>query len=275
MKHIHFIFFSIMIACSASSASAQARKEVKIFAHRGGSYEQDENTLSAFQESYKQGVRGFELDIRLTKDKQFVIMHDPSMKRTIGIDKPIEELTLKEVKEIRTLKGNPIPTLDEMVAFFKDKPGLYIEFEMKTQKPEYDEETLKYYCDQVYSKVYETVPQGSDYVLTSFDTRPLSYLRKNHPQATVVLLKSKGLSDELMAEAKELDINRIGCRLEGTSRDMIKKAKKEGIKITLWPGHSVDDFLLGMMLEPEALCTDVPVEVMRWVKEHAPWITLK
>ncbi|WP_222867839.1 PI-PLC domain-containing protein, partial [Sphingobacterium phlebotomi] len=71
------------------------------------------------------------------------------------------------------------------------------------------------------------------------------------------------------------DINRIGCRLEGTTRDMIKKAKKEGFKITLWPGHSVEDFLLGVMLEPDDLCTDVPVEVMTWVKENAPWITIK
>lgn len=275
MKYLHFVFLSlIMISFHPSNSFAQ-QKEVKIFAHRGGAYEYDENTMYAFQESYKEGARGFELDIRLTKDKHLVLIHDPSMKRTVGIDRPIEDLTLKEVKELRTLKGNPIPTLEEAVAFFKDKPGLYIEFEMKTQKPEYDEETLKYYCDQVYSKVYKSVPQGSDYVLTSFDKRPLRYLKANHAEASLVLLKSEGLSEDLMAEANKLDINRIGCRLEGTTRDMVKKARKEGFKITLWPGRNVEDFLLGVMLEPDGLCTDVPVEVMTWVKENAPWITIK
>lgn len=274
MKAIHLILFSMIASFHISSSFAQ-QKEVKIFAHRGGAYEYDENTMYAFEESYKQGARGFELDIRLTKDNRLVLIHDPSMKRTVGIDKPIEELTLREVKKLRTLKGNPIPTLEEAVAFFKDKRGLYVEFEMKTQKPLYDEAMLKLYCDQVYRKVYESVPSGSTYVLTSFDKRPLSYLRANHPSATVVLLKSTGLSDELMAEAKELNIDRIGCRLEGTTRDMIKKAKDQGFKITLWPGRSVEDFLLGVMLEPEALCTDVPVAVMTWVKANAPWITIK
>src|SRR5690606_6245516 len=36
---------------------------VKLFAHRGGSYEFEENTLEAFRSSYGQGIRGFETDI--------------------------------------------------------------------------------------------------------------------------------------------------------------------------------------------------------------------
>lgn len=273
MRVVLFAIFTMTTFFQVSSVLAQQR-EVKIFAHRGGAYEYDENTMSAFQASYEQGARGFELDIRITRDNHLVLMHDPSMKRTVGIDRPIEELTLREVKELRTLKGFPIPTLDEAIAFFRDKPGLYVEFEMKTQKPSYDEATLKLYCDWVYRKVYACVPQGSEYVLTSFDKRPLRYLRENCPKAIPVLLKSEGLSEKLMVEARMLDVNRIGCRLEHTTRDMIGKAKKEGFKITLWPGRTVEDFMLGVMLEPEALCTDIPVEVMTWVKENAPWITI-
>src|SRR5690606_25594323 len=147
--------------------------------------------------------------------------HDPSMRRAVGIDRPRGGLTLKEGKAGRTLRGKPVPRLEEAVAFCKGKPGLYIELEMKTESREHDEEALQYYCDEEHSRVDKFVPQGSDYVLTSFDKRPLRYLKTNHAAASLVLLKSEGLSEDLMAEPKKLDINRIGCRLEGTTRDMV------------------------------------------------------
>src|SRR5690606_39211971 len=93
----------------------------------------------------------------------------------------IEELTLEEVRRVKTKKGNPIPTLEEVLAFFSDKPGVYIEFEMKTNNPMYDDPTVEQYCDQLYRKVYEAIPPNSEYLLTSFDKRPLRYLKTNYP----------------------------------------------------------------------------------------------
>ena len=53
-------------------ASAQ-EQEIRLFSHRGGRMEHDENTLSAFQASYDAGYRGFETDIRMTRDGALVI----------------------------------------------------------------------------------------------------------------------------------------------------------------------------------------------------------
>src|SRR5690606_31638005 len=101
MNTFKLSLLSCIFLFTTASSFAQSM-EVKLFAHRGGSYEYDENTLYAFQESYKHGVRGFELDIRLTKDRQLVILHDANLKRTVGKDIPVEELTLAEVKALKT-----------------------------------------------------------------------------------------------------------------------------------------------------------------------------
>lgn len=273
IQHVVTSFFLILFV---SIAVGQQPREVKLFAHRGGAFEYDENTMVAFEDSYRQGIKGFELDIRRTVDGHLILMHDHSLKRTVGPDMPVEELTFEEIQKLRTKAGNPIPTLKEFVAFLKDKPGLYVEFEMKTAKPKYEEDMLAQYCDQLYQIVYEFVPEGSEYVLTSFDKRPLRYLKTKYPQAELVLIKSEGLSQELLDEAKELGVSRVGCRVEGTTRNMMDAAKEQNFRITLWPGRTVDDSLLGVMLGATYLCTDVPVEVMNWVEANASsWIKIK
>lgn len=268
----HLTLFCLML--SAVFASAQTY-EVKLFAHRGGAYEYDENTIEALQATYDRGLRGYEIDIRRTKDNHLVLFHDANLERIIGIQGAIEELTLGEVQKLRTKKGNAIPTLEQVLAFFSDKPGVYIEFEMKTNAPLYEQAILEQYCDQLYSKVYESIPAGSEYLLTSFDKRPLRYLKTNYPNVDLLFIKGAGLSQEVLDEAKALQIDRIGCNIDGTTRAMVRAAKKQGFKVSLWPGRSVGDFLLGVKLESDYLCSDVPVAVTDWVQANAPWITLK
>lgn len=263
-----------LLAGGLGTATAQ-QAEVKLFAHRGGSYEVDENTLEAFRSSYENGLRGFETDIRITRDGKLVMFHDSSLERTTGQEGTIENMTSGELRKIKTKKGNPILFLDEFLAYFKDKKGVYIEFEMKTNHPLYDEATLKKYCDELYSKVMAARPEGSDYVFTSFDKRPLRYLKSTYPGVDLLFIKSAGLSDGVIAELKELGITRIGCRLEGTTRKMVEEAKKQGITVSLWPGHTIDDFILGIGLGADYLCSDIPVEVSKWVRDNLPWVKLR
>lgn len=280
-KHVKNVYiflrfgFSIALIAACISFSYAQETSTKIFAHRGGKLEFDENTIAAFQEVYEKGLRGYETDIRRTKDNHLVIFHDADFKRIFGIDGSIEQSTLKEIKALRTKKGSVIPTLDEALEFFNSKPGLYVEFEMKTNSPMYEEPVLAEYCDELYTKIHANKPETSDYLMTSFDDRPLKYLKDKYPSVELLLIKGEGLSQKVLDEAKGMGIDRVGCRIEGTTRAMVQEAKKQGFVVSLWPGLSVDDFLLGVALGSDYLCTDVPVAVTEWVKENGSWITLK
>lgn len=273
-ENIAIICFILSLTLFSSSIYAQ-NKQVKIFAHRGGMLEYDENTISAFQETFNQGVRGYEVDIRTTKDGHLVLFHDDNFKRVIGTEGSIEESTLAEIKKMKTLKGNPIPSLDDFLKFLKDKEGLYVEFEMKTQKSHYNEDVLTKYITDLYNKVSKVKRANDTYLFTSFDKRPLRLLKTKDPNVDLLFIKSEGLTQAVLDEAKELGIKRLGCRADRTTRDMVKNAKEQGFVVSLWPGRSIDDFLLGVSLGSDMLCTDVPVQVMEWVKQHGSWITLK
>jgi glycerophosphoryl diester phosphodiesterase len=268
------LLFVLTFCLSAQLIYAQERV-VQLFAHRGGAHEFDENTIEAFKASYEKGLRGFETDVRITKDGVFVISHDASLERTNGSKGIVEEMTAAELRKVKTKKGNSFLFLDDLLAYFSDKPSIYFEFEMKTRPEDYPQEKLEPYCDLLYKTLMAKKPANALYVLTAFDKRPLKYLKGRYPDVELLFITSSALTPEVIKETQDLGIKRVGCRLGGTSRDLVRSAQKAGLIVSCWPGLSVSDFLLGVYLGCDYLCSDVPVEVLTWMKDKMPWVKIK
>ena len=126
MRKVFGMVGAVLVAGVASAEVPQ------VIAHRGGSKEQDQNTLAALQNSYAKGVRGFEIDVRLTKDRRIVLMHDDTIEKLTTGKGRVEDMTAAELAQIRTKKsGQPLPYLDEVFDFLKDKEGAFIQVEIK------------------------------------------------------------------------------------------------------------------------------------------------
>ncbi len=270
MKKILLIFTTALVAVSAMAQDQQ----VRFFSHRGGRMEYDENTIPAFESSYKAGYRGFETDIRMTKDGKLVILHDSNLKRTTDTEGVVEEMTEAKIRKARTNKGNKVMFLDELMDWLDSKGDVtYVEFELKTTPLDlYPEERLKEYCDKLYERVMRNKPAGATYLFTSSDYRGLRYLQQKYPGVQMLLITGKPCDDETIALCKALGINRLGATMDGTSRSAVKKAHEQGLIVSLWPGQSVADAMLGVYLGADFLCTDIPVEVMNYMKANAPWV---
>mgnify|MGYP002620567953 CR=1 FL=1 len=89
-------------------------------AHRGGAREAEENTLAAFAHALELGYRDIELDVHATRDGVVVVHHDETLARMTGDPRPLAALDWEELREIRTLGGNPIPRLDTVLERFPD-----------------------------------------------------------------------------------------------------------------------------------------------------------
>lgn len=270
MKRL-FILSVALFACVA--AMAQQAREVQHFAHRASRFEYDENTLEAFQATYDKGIRGYETDIRMTGDGELVISHDETLSRLTPSDGNVEKMTRKEISKVRTDKGNKILFADELAKWLSKRDGVYVEWEMKSGA--YDDEKLRDYCDKLYKTAMKKKPANSTYLFTSFDKRTLRMMRELHPDADLMLIIGKPLSDDCIKQALEMKVKRLACNMGGTSRDMVNKAKKAGLIVSLWPGQSIEDFQLGVALGADALCCDKAVEVMEFAKKNMPWVKLE
>src|ERR1700681_2116363 len=69
-------------------------------AHRGHSTAAPENTLAALAAAWRAGATVAEIDVRMTRDGELVLLHDPTLDRTTTGHGPVSA---------RTLPGLPDP----------------------------------------------------------------------------------------------------------------------------------------------------------------------
>ena len=102
-------------------------KKVLVVAHRGDWRNAPENSLQAFQNCIAMGVDMIEIDLKMTKDNQLVIMHDNTIDRTTDGKGKVSDYTLAELRKFHLKNGlgrvtfHPIPTLEEVLELTKGK----------------------------------------------------------------------------------------------------------------------------------------------------------
>ena len=109
-----------------------------IIAHRGDSSSAPENTLEAFRHALKLGVDGVELDVRLTRDREVVVIHDHRVDRTTDGKGPIGSFTLADARTLDAgswfdprFRSAGVPTLDEV--FHELPPWFLVNVELKVR----------------------------------------------------------------------------------------------------------------------------------------------
>lgn len=117
-------------------------RELRVYAHRGASLAEPENTLAAFRRGLEEGATALELDVRRTRDGHFVVCHDPDGLRTAGRGERVRDLDLSRVKRWdaghgfvdregghpHRGRGHSVPTLVEVLDAF---PGVPLCVEVK------------------------------------------------------------------------------------------------------------------------------------------------
>jgi glycerophosphoryl diester phosphodiesterase len=105
-----------------------------ILAHRGASAYAPENTLAAFELALTQGAHGVELDVKLSADREIVVMHDATVDRTTGGSGRVAHLTLAALRELdagssfsENYNGEKIPTLEEVLESIGDRALINVE----------------------------------------------------------------------------------------------------------------------------------------------------
>jgi glycerophosphoryl diester phosphodiesterase len=74
--------------------------DVSVIAHRGGSKLRPENTLAAFDHAATLHVDAFECDVHLSRDREPVVIHDPTLERTTDAHGRVSDLTAAELARI-------------------------------------------------------------------------------------------------------------------------------------------------------------------------------
>lgn len=84
-----------------------------VVAHAGGNEKYDSDTRKAYRYALQVGARIVETDIRFTSDEDPVIIHDPTVDATTNGTGAVAEMTLAQLRALRTPDGQYVPTFYE------------------------------------------------------------------------------------------------------------------------------------------------------------------
>ncbi|GGP12234.1 glycerophosphodiester phosphodiesterase [Oceanobacillus neutriphilus] len=125
----------------------------KVYGHRGMMGGYPENTLLSFEKALEAGADGLEIDVHLTKDGEFIVMHDATLNRTTNGIGPVSEYTFSEIRELqlscsyyssfahydKSWEEEKIPSLTEVLQLVSSYPEAALNIELKTDEHLYED----------------------------------------------------------------------------------------------------------------------------------------
>lgn len=114
--------------------SFKAKKYIVVIAHRGNHTDVPENTLEAYQRAIDCGADYVEVDVRMTKDKQIIVMHNATVDKMTNGSGAIKDLGFDEIKKLRIKNQKNdgkiylIPSFKEVLELCRGKIKIYLDF---------------------------------------------------------------------------------------------------------------------------------------------------
>lgn len=219
------------------------KNDFLVIAHRGASAYEPENTFAAFNKAIAMGADALELDIRRSKDRIPVVIHDEDLKRIAGIDRKVSDLVLGEIKEVKVFGKERIPTLDEVLSEFGNKIPLFIEVKDEGIEDKIVESINAY-------KVYDNV------LIISFNYNVLSKIKELLSKIDIGLLTYRYPLP--LNEATMLKAFAILPRYNLVNPRVVKEAHAKNLKIYTWTINDVSIALKVISYGVDGFATDDP-----------------
>jgi len=164
----------------------QSPHNIYVAAHRGFCAKYPENTMEAFRAAAEIGVDQIEIDVRITKDGEAVIIHDETVDRTSNGTGKVADMTLAELRALDfgskkdpRFAGAKIPTFLEFMDFVKDLPTMTLDVELKEYPTEGREEIAFAFCDRIL-QIIDGYGFTDRVVINTFSGRLHEYIREKY-----------------------------------------------------------------------------------------------
>lgn len=231
-------------------------KSTKLSAHRGAQVIAPENSLSGVAGAHKLGYGFIEIDVRQTKDKQYVLMHDTTIDRTTSGYGKVASQTYKQLSKFHLVDKNnkitseKIPTLKQVLtAAKKYNVGVNID----GSKGDWTNE--KYVAG-----IVTAVKKANMYNKTLFiipNKKARTKFHKNYPNATISFLGNpkKTLSSDLK-ELKKYKYKLYTAHITKIDAKTAKKIRNSGIRLHIYGVNTQTNYKRAKSYKPLLIETD-------------------
>jgi glycerophosphoryl diester phosphodiesterase len=250
--------FLTLVACRESHVATKnppapsAISRPRLVAHRGAQLEFPENTLGAFRRAWELGVECVELDMHVSADDVVVVIHDKTTKRTAGVDRPVAEQTLAELRALDAGRGEKIPTLAEALDSIPAGRTLFLELKSAAATIPAVTRTIA---------ANDPRPRGGKLALQAFDPDTLVALAKALPDVPAYWTVDPPVDGkrvlpyprEVIAEAKARGFAGLALDYRAVTDDFLVAAREAELLVDVW---TIND----------------AAELARWLAKDVRWV---
>ncbi|WP_394130345.1 glycerophosphodiester phosphodiesterase [Shewanella maritima] len=229
-----------------------------VFAHRGASGYQVENTLSAMAMALELGVKAIELDVHNVEDELYVF-HDRRLdNKTTGVG-PIHYATKDEIDQTQIL-GQPIPTLWQVLELIDGKCMVNIELK-------------GCYCLEPFLQLYPKILNELSFsprqiLISAFNHHYLLAVRTRFPQAFIAPLID-GVPLNLAQAVTDLDAFSVHLSINFVNQAMVDDAHQRKAKVYVYTVDDADDIRALMHLKVDGIFSNYPDKAQAVIEQYA------
>lgn len=227
-----------------------------IIGHRGAKGPAPENSINAMHHALSQQVDGIEFDVRITRDKAPIVVHDRTLRATHRINKRIHQVTLNELHAL--IPGHSIPTLIEVLDTFWGKTHLNIELKSKGS------------AEAVISLLSSRyITEDSDWqkcLISSFRASELKEARRLSPEAPLAMLHNEN-PFKFIFYHRTIQFNALGFHRHHINNFVMIIAKRLGIFTYAYTVNRPRAAKIARTQRFDAIISDYPARVRRALED--------
>jgi glycerophosphoryl diester phosphodiesterase len=258
---------------ATSGFSGVSSAGVEIIAHRGASHDAPENTVASFELGWKQVADAGELDIRMSQDRQIVVIHDADTKRTTGTSGLVARRTMAELRALDAgswkgpqWKSERLPLLSEALRTIPDGKRMFIEIKCGPEVLSILGDTLR-----------ASGKRPEQLVLIGFKYATVAQAKQRFPHLAVYWIVGHGKDkktgqeppslEEMISRAKAAHLDGLDLNFKfPIDAAFVAKVRAAGLKLFVW---TVDDAAVAARLVAagvDGITTNRPA----WLRAQLP-----
>lgn len=232
-----------------------------VIAHRGGANNMyPEESLLAYKQAVEKNADYIELDLRLTKDNQLILMHDETVDRTTNGTGKVSDYTLSELKQLNMSDGQKVPSLEELFAMFGKTTKYYIETRKVDGKPVMEEDLVNLI------KKYGLEKQV---IVQSYSQDSLKKIHSLDSNLPLVLLLVGDAVKNVNVDAVKKYAMGVGPKATLIDKNYVDRMHENNLKVHAWFDHADEKELIEKTLGygVDGVFTDYLEDTQKMVNE--------
>lgn len=237
-----------------------------ISAHRGASGAFPENTLLAFSEAARAGVRSIETDLSLLADDSFAVFHDATLGRTVTGNVSIGSFDRAGLARLdagvwrdAAFAGVPVPALADLLSWQKET-GIGLNLEIKCHHQDY-----RRHAAALTRALAQVDPEMT--LISSFDAGCLAAVMPELPQIARALIAEE-LPDDWRDIADRLQLDGFHLNHENLTVEQVGAIHAAGLAVRCYTVNEAADIEKLRGYGVDLVMTDWPGKFIKF--DHRP-----